>query len=146
MMIPFALCVVALIGAGPLSAPDSLVVPMWADTSVEIEAVVFPPADAVLPLFYQIAWGDGDTLDWTEPLQSLIDISRYNTYKAPGEYVVSVRAKDSLGRISAWGVPRGIRVLPEPIQKGVFPTPDPRKATVPCVPMNRCPSTSLFSW
>lgn len=124
-MIPYALSVVALLGAGPLSAPDSLVVPMWADTSVEIEAVVFPPADAVLPLFYQIAWGDGDTLDWTEPLRDLIDISRYHTYKAPGEYLVSVRAKDSLGRTSAWGRPRGIRVLSEPIQKGVFPTSDP---------------------
>ena len=121
-MVPFALSVIALLGAGPLSAPDSLVVPMWADTAVEIEAVVFPPADAVLPLFYQIAWGDGDTLNWTEPLRSMIDISRYHTYKAPGEYLVSVRAKDSLGRISSWGRPRGVRVLPEPIQKGVFQT------------------------
>ena len=122
MIIPFALSVVALLGAGPLPAPDSLVVPMWADTSVEVEVGVFPPADAVLPLFYQIAWGDGDTLNWTEPLRSTIDISRYHTYKTPGEYLVSARAKDSLGRTSAWGRPRGIRVLPEPIQKGVFPT------------------------
>jgi outer membrane protein assembly factor BamB len=123
-MIPFALCLITLLGADPLSAPDSLVVPMWADTFIEIEAGIFPPAGAVLPLYYQIAWGDGDTLDWTEPLRSLIDISRYHTYKAPGEYVVSVRAKDSLGRVSAWGRPRGIRVLPEPIQKGFFPTLD----------------------
>ena len=63
-MIPLTLSVIALLGAGPLSPPDSLVVPMWADTSVEIEANVFPPADAVLPLFYQISWGDGDTLNW----------------------------------------------------------------------------------
>jgi outer membrane protein assembly factor BamB len=125
MMVPFALSVVALLGAGPLSAPDSLVIPMWADTSVEIEANIFPPADAVLPLFYQIAWGDGDTLAWTEPLQSMIDISRYHTYRTPGEYLVSVRAKDSRGRTSSWGRPRGVRVLPEPIQKGVFPTSDP---------------------
>jgi outer membrane protein assembly factor BamB len=122
MTITLALGLTALLGIGPLSAPDSLVVPMWADPTVEIEAVVFPPADAVLPLFYQIAWGDGDTLDWTEPLRTLIDISRYHTYKAPGEYLVTVRAKDSLGRVSAWGRPRGIRVMPEPIQKGVFPT------------------------
>ena len=125
MMIPFALAVASLLGAGALSAPDSVVVPMWADTSVEIEAVVFPPADAVLPLSYQIAWGDGDTLAWTEPLRSLIDVSRYHTYKAPGGYLVSVRARDSLGRISAWGRPRGVLVQSEPIQKGVFPTSDP---------------------
>jgi outer membrane protein assembly factor BamB len=124
MMIPFALSLVALLGAGPLSAPDSLVVPMWADTWVEIEAIVFPPADAALPLFYQIAWGDGDTLDWTEPLRSLTDISRYHTYKVPGQYQVSVRAKDSLGRTSSWGRPRGVWVMPEPIQKGFFATPD----------------------
>lgn len=124
-MIPFALSLAALLGVSPLSAPDSLVVPMWADTSVEIEAIVFPPAGAVLPLFYQVAWGDGDTLDWTEPLRSLVDISRYHTYKAPGVYAVSVRARDSLGRTSDWGRPHGVRVLLEPILKGVFPTEDP---------------------
>lgn len=124
-MIPFALSLAALLGVSPLSAPDSLVVPMWADTSVEVEAIIFPPAGAVLPLFYQVAWGDGDTLDWTEPLRSLIDISRYHTYKAPGEYGVAVRARDSLGRTSAWGRPHGVWVMPEPIQKGVFPTSDP---------------------
>ena len=125
MLIALAFAASVLPGAGPLSAPDSLVVPMWADTSVEIEAVVYPPADAVLPLFYQISWGDGDTLDWSEPVQSMIDISRYHTYKAPGEYVFTARAKDSLGRVSEWGRPRTVWVMPEPIQKGVFPTADP---------------------
>jgi len=124
-MIPFALSLAALFGVNPLSAPDSLVVPMWADTSVEVEAIIFPPAGAVLPLFYQVAWGDGDTLDWTEPLRSLVDISRYHTYKAPGEYAVAVRARDSLGRTSAWGRPHGVWVMPEPILKGVFQTEDP---------------------
>jgi len=125
MAITFMLCLSALLGVDPLSAPDSLVVPLWADTAVEIEAIIFPPANARLPLYYQVAWGDGDTLDWTEPLQSPVDISRYHQYKAAGEYAVSVRARDSLGRISAWGRPRGIWVMPEPIQKGVFPTSDP---------------------
>jgi outer membrane protein assembly factor BamB len=125
MTIAFALTVIVLLGATPLTAPDSVVVPMWADTSVEIEAVVFPPTDFVLPLNYQISWGDGETLDWTEPLRSPIDISRYHTYGTPGGYMVSVRARDSLGRISAWGRPHGILVQSEPIQKGVFPTSDP---------------------
>jgi len=122
MMITLALGLTALLGMEPLAAPDSLVVPMGADTSVEIEVIVFPPANATLPLFYQIAWGDGDTLDWTEPIRSIIDISRFHTYRAPGEYSVSVRARDSLSRTSDWSRPRGIRVLPEPIQKNVFPT------------------------
>ena len=121
----FALALTAMLGVGPLSAPDSLVVPMLADTSVEVEAAIFPPADAVLPLRYQVAWGDGDTLDWTEPLQSLTDISRYHTYKTPGDYAVSVRARDSLGRTSAWGKRYGVKVWPELIQKGLFPTDDP---------------------
>jgi outer membrane protein assembly factor BamB len=114
----------ALLGIGPLSAPDSLVVPMWADPAVEIEAIVFPPADAVLPLSYQIDWGDGDTVSWTEPLRSLIDISRYHTYRIPGQYQVTARARDSLGRTSAWGKPSSVLVMPEPIQKGFFPTID----------------------
>jgi outer membrane protein assembly factor BamB len=125
MMIPFALSMVALIGAAPLAAPDSLVLPMWADTSVEIEAMISPPSGAVLPLSYQIAWGDGETLDWTEPLRSMIDVSRYHTYRTPGGYLVSVRAKDSLARISAWGRPSGVWVTAEPIERGVFPTSDP---------------------
>lgn len=114
-----------MLGAGPLSAPDSLVVPMSADTTVEIEVVIFPPADAPLPLYYQVAWGDGDTLDWTEPLRSPGDISRYHTYKTPGDYAVSVRARDSLGRTSNWGKSYSVKVWPEPILKGIFPTDDP---------------------
>ncbi len=113
-----------LLGADPLSAPDSLVVPMWADTAVEIEAVIFPPANALLPLYYQVAWGDGDTLDWTGPLESPTDISRYHKYKTPGDYAVSVRARDSLGRVSGWGKHYDVKVWPEPIQKGLFPTDD----------------------
>jgi outer membrane protein assembly factor BamB len=125
MMITFAIGLTAMLGVGPLAPPDSLVVPMWADTTVEIEAMIFPPANAALPIQYQIAWGDGDTLDWTEPFGSPTDISRYHTYRTSGEYAVSARAKDSLGRISDWGRPRGIWVMPEPIEKGVFPTEDP---------------------
>ena len=97
-MIPFALSLAALLGVSPLSAPDSLVVPMWADTSVEIEAAIFPPAGAVLPLFYQVAWGDGDTLDWTEPLRSLVDIYRYHAYRAPGIYGVSINPRTGAER------------------------------------------------
>lgn len=121
----FAIVLVAVFGISPLSAPDSLTVPMLGDTSVEVEAGIFPPADAVLPLYYQVAWGDGDTLGWTEPLRTLTDISRSHKYKAPGDYAVSVRAKDSLGRISAWGKRYSVTVWPEPIQKGLFPTSDP---------------------
>jgi len=125
MIIPFAASVVALLGFAPLSAPDSTSVPMWADTVVEIEAIVFPPADAVLPLQYQIDWGDGDTIDWTEPVKDRIDISRYHTYRTPGQYDFTVRARDSLGRTSVWSNPRGVWVMPEPIQKGIFPSSDP---------------------
>ena len=109
-MIAFAsLGLTLLLGIGQPAAPDSLVVPAWADTAVEIEAVIFPPAGALLPLYYQVAWGDGDTLDWSGPLESPTDISRYHKYKTPGDYAVSVRARDSLGRISAWSKPYGVK-------------------------------------
>jgi outer membrane protein assembly factor BamB len=114
-----------MLGADPLAAPDSLVVPMWADTAVEVEAIIFPPGNALLPLYYQVAWGDGETLDWTGPLRSATDISRYHKYKTAGEFAVSVRAKDSLGRVSGWGRPHSLKAWAEPIQKGVFPTPEP---------------------
>jgi len=125
MMTTIAIGVAALLGAGPLSAPDSLIVPMWADTMVEVEAVIFPPAGALLPLYYQVAWGDGDTLDWTGPLRSPTDISRYHKYRTPGDYAVAVRARDSLGRVSGWSKPYDVKVWPEPIMKGMLPTDDP---------------------
>jgi len=125
MITALAVGLAALLAAGPLSAPDSLVVPMWADTTVEIEAVVLPPADALVPLYYQVAWGDGDTLNDTVPLRSPTDISRYHQYKTPGNYAVTVRARDSLGRTSDWGKPYDVRVWPDPIRKGTFPTTDP---------------------
>lgn len=114
-----------LLAADPLQAPDSLVAPMRADTTVEIEAVIYPPANALLPLYYQVAWGDGETLAWTGPLRSATDISRYHRYRFPGEYAVSVRARDSLGRTSPWREPLAVRVEAAPIQKGVFATEDP---------------------
>jgi len=121
----FAIALMAIFGTSPLPAPDSLVVPMLADTAVEVEAGILPPAGAALPLYYQIAWGDGDTLNWTEPLRSAVDISRYHLYKTPGDYAISVRAKDSLGRVSAWSKHYSVKVWPEPMQKGMFPTDDP---------------------
>jgi outer membrane protein assembly factor BamB len=121
----FSLAVAVFLGASQLAAPDSLVVPLWADTTNEIEAIIFPPPDAMLPLYYQVAWGDGETLSWTGPLRSSTDISRYHKYKAAGEYAVTVQAKDSLDRVSAWSKPYGVTVRAEPILKGIFNTSDP---------------------
>lgn len=125
-MITASIAIVLFAGTGQLAAPDSLVVPMWADTANEVEADIFPPGGAVaLPLYYQVAWGDGDTLTWTGPLRSLTDISRYHKYKAAGQYAVTVQARDSTGRASNWSKPYSVSVSFEPIQKGIFNTSDP---------------------
>ncbi len=109
---------------GQVPTPDSLVVPVVTDTTVETEILIFPPKDAPLPILYQVAWGDGDTLDWTGPIKSPVDISRYHKYREHGEYLVRVRAQDGLGRVSDWGKPYPITVT-EPVQKWYFETTDP---------------------
>lgn len=110
-----------LVAAQP-PPPDSLVIPARADTLSETELTVFPPAGAELPLAYQIAWGDGETLDWTPPSAS--DYTRYHRYRRHGEHEVRVRARDSENQVSAWSEPIAVRVA-DPVLKWTFPTFEP---------------------
>jgi outer membrane protein assembly factor BamB len=135
MTLAIAAAVCLLAGIGQMGAPDSLVVPMWADTSSEIEVAIFPPANVLLPVSYQVAWGDGETLDWAGPLSSPTDISRYHRYRAAGDYSITVRARDSIGRVTGWGRPYSVSVSAEPILKGMFPTSDPIVAS-PALDLN----------
>ncbi|MEO0079438.1 MAG: PQQ-binding-like beta-propeller repeat protein [candidate division WOR-3 bacterium] len=109
---------------GVIAPPDSLAAPMRADTVTEMELLIFPPAGATLPLWYRVDWGDGETLDWSGPLQSPVDISRFHRYRKFGGYEIRVMAKDSLGRVSDWSRPVAVEVG-EPIFKGMFPTEEP---------------------
>lgn len=116
--------VLLMVIVGQVSAPDSLVVPIVTDTTLETEMLIFPPKDVTLPASYQVAWGDGDTLDWTGPIKSPVDVSRYHRYRQLGECTVRVRARDGLGRTTDWGKPYSITVT-QPVQKWYFETSDP---------------------
>ncbi|MEO0074410.1 MAG: PQQ-binding-like beta-propeller repeat protein [candidate division WOR-3 bacterium] len=107
-----------------LPAPDSLVAPLWADTTADVLLVIFSPSGANPPIEYQTDWGDGYISDWTGQLQTLIDISRYHRYAQQGTYRIRVRCRDSHGRSSAWGRPLEI-IVGEPRLKWVFPTAEP---------------------
>lgn len=111
-----------------ISAPDSIVVPEQHDTESEMEIAVFPPADIRLPVSYRIDWGDGEVLDWTEPLRSRTDISRFHRYRQTGSFEVRAMVRDSLGEISEWSRPKTVRIGP-PLLKWVFPTAEPVVAT-----------------
>lgn len=110
-----------LFGVGQPAAPDSLVAPLHVDTLAEFEMLIFPPPGATLPLWYQVAWGDGDTLDWSGPLRSPVDISRYHRFRAHGTYEIRVRARDSLNRTSPWSKPLSV-IAGEPLLRWAFPT------------------------
>uniref|UniRef100_A0A7C4CB38 PKD domain-containing protein n=1 Tax=candidate division WOR-3 bacterium TaxID=2052148 RepID=A0A7C4CB38_UNCW3 len=113
----------AFILAG-IPAPDSVVVPERHDTESEMEIAVFPPRGVRPPLSYRIDWGDGETLDWTEPLRSLTDISRFHRYRREGVYSVRVMIRDSSTQSSEWSRPKPVRIGP-PLLKWVFPTSEP---------------------
>ncbi|MFO7637818.1 MAG: PQQ-binding-like beta-propeller repeat protein [bacterium] len=120
------LAILALLvaGAGAAPAPDSLVAPAETDTLAELEIGIFPPEGVRIPYSYQIAWGDGETLDWTEPLQVSYEAYRRHRYTSLGEFEIRVRLRDSLKQVSDWGKPLTVRVT-EPRLKWVFPTFDP---------------------
>lgn len=109
--------------AAPAS-PDSLVLPARLDTLTEGELRIYPPEGARLPVRYQVSWGDGETLDWTLPLQTATDISRYHRYRRFGDFQVRARLRDATGAVSAWGRPLEVTVGPS-LLKWVFPTFDP---------------------
>lgn len=106
---------------GAVPAPDSLVAPLWVDQHAEMELVIWPPAGVRLPVWYQVDWGDGQTTEWSGPVRSPTDVSRYHIYLEKGEYQVRVRCRDSLNNESDWG--RSLPVIVgEPLLKWVFPT------------------------
>lgn len=99
---------------GPLlvSPPDSLVWQLRTDTINELELAIFPPANPPLPLFYKIDWGDGETLNWSGPLRSPIEIYRYHRYTRTGRFAIRVMARDSLNNTSDWSRPCSVTVVP----------------------------------
>ncbi len=114
-----------LAGTAQLPAPESLIVPLWADTLVDVQVSFFAPEPGPLPVWFQIAWGDGDTLDWQGPVQHYMDVPAYHRYRALGTYQVTARLRDAAGTISTWSRPRSITVG-EPILKWSFiPSEDP---------------------
>jgi len=104
-------------------APDSLIITYRTDTLTSTELRIFPPPDAELPLYYQAAWGDGDTSDWVGPVQSRVDAGRYHQYRRSGEYEVSARVKDQAGRVSDWGKHLPV-VVTTPVLKWSFSVGD----------------------
>lgn len=126
-MMPFLL-ILSLIEPAQIVPPDSFVYPLRVDTINELEFAIFPEARNPLPLFYKIDWGDGETLDWTGPLRSLTDITRYHRYHSTGKFAIRVMAKDSIGNQSIWSEPCSVQVVPS-LLKWFAPTSGPVVAT-----------------
>lgn len=106
------LVIIISLGQTKIAPPDSFVYSLRTDTTTELEFTIFPPRGAQLPLFYKIDWGDGETLDWTEPLRHSIDITRYHRYSSTGRYGIRVMVKDSAGDISCWSQACSVEVIP----------------------------------
>ncbi len=124
MVLESAICLTLMFGIGQPPSPDSLVAPMRADTLTEMELKIFPAEQATFPISYQISWGDGATLDWTLPVRSPVDISRYHRYQRHDSFVITARARDAAGQVSDWSRPLTVFVT-DPVLKWVFPTFDP---------------------
>ncbi|MGQ9707617.1 MAG: outer membrane protein assembly factor BamB family protein [bacterium] len=107
-----------------LTPPDSFVYPVKIDTSAELELTIQPPKNVPPPLSYKIDWGDGETLNWTEPLLIQSEIYRYHRYRAPGNYTIRVMVKDTSGNTSPWSKPCSVQVVPS-LVKWFAPTLEP---------------------
>jgi hypothetical protein len=66
-----------------------------------------PDADAVQ---FRYSWGDGDTSNWGEPVESGQADSAAHTWNAAGFHPVMVQARDKLGAISGWSEAAGIMI------------------------------------
>jgi outer membrane protein assembly factor BamB len=129
-MLTAAICVGLVAGVAQLPAPESLIVPLWADTAVDVEISLFAPDSAKLPVWFQVSWGDGETLDWTGPVRDYLDQQRAHRYHRPGTYDLTARIKDEAGAMSGWCPARNVTVG-DPIARWSFvPTDDP----VVCAP------------
>jgi len=108
----------------PLMPPDSVVCPLKVDTVSELELTIFPPKNAQPPISYRIDWGDGETLNWTEPLLIQSEIYRYHRYRTTGSFAIRVMAKEGIGNTSIWSKPCSVEVVPA-LVKWFAPTLEP---------------------
>lgn len=101
-----------LFGQVSIAPPDSFFYPLRTDTTQELEFTVFPPDAGTPPFSYRIDWGDGETIDWTEPVSSRTEITRYHRYLSTRKFAIRVMVRDSRGNISEWSRPCSVEVTP----------------------------------
>ncbi len=104
-------------GAGSIWS-DALVVTITDNTPPEVPQVTGPsegkPGNAYLfnlltsdaedqNIYYFVDWGDNTTTDWLGPYISGTEIHVTHTWAAVGDYIVKVKAKDTLDMESDWG-------------------------------------------
>jgi hypothetical protein len=66
---------------------------------------VDPDADS---LFYQFAWGDGDTSLWLGPYGSAVEMSTGHSWSSEGEFEVRCRVRDVWQTTSGWSAPLAV--------------------------------------
>jgi hypothetical protein len=74
-------------------------------------------------VFYQFNWDDGSYSSWLGPYQSGQSISSNHTWTIPGNYNITVRAKDVNDALSNWSVPLHIIMINRPPMTPYYPNP-----------------------
>ena len=90
--------------APSVSGPDSLA----AGVPASFDVTVFDPDGDRLRVY--VAWGDGDTTDYGDFVDSGRTAGFEHRYAGPGTYCVSARCHDLEPRFSDWSVPLAVVV------------------------------------
>ncbi len=60
---------------------------------------------------FRVAWGDGDTSPWTEPVPDDSSLTMFHTWGCPGRYLVRARLRTADGTVSGWSEEHPVVIL-----------------------------------
>ncbi len=97
----------------PPAIPDTPVGPATGEIDIEYTFTTSTTDAQNNDVFYMVAWGD-TVSDWLGPYASGETVGLTHTWAFPGEYSISVKAKDSEGLESYWSDPTSISIVAVP--------------------------------
>ena len=102
---------IVILPNGPPWKPEPPEVPGYWQTDTSLRVFVSTRDREGDSVAFRISWGDGDTTSWTGFVPSGSGVEAEHAYSGPGDFDITVQARDTRQAPSAWSKPAPLRVL-----------------------------------
>jgi hypothetical protein len=74
-------------------------------------------------LYYYVDWGDGTNTGWFGSYPANTTVTKTHSWNSKGDYNITAKAKDALGRESGWSEPYHVRIGNQPPEAPIITGP-----------------------